>query len=83
MCSLYYGFNKVIYLAFLVLSVNEHVWDNDSYGKVDQFSWPHVYFTDRQKWKSYTSQSTALGGEETGQDKSIEKKSVTLIRREK
>jgi len=29
-------------------------------------------FTDRQKWKPYISQSSSLGGEQTGQDKNKE-----------
>jgi hypothetical protein len=34
-----------------------------------------TFFTDRQKWKAYFSQSSTLEGEETGQDKNKEKKS--------
>jgi len=32
-----------------------------------------TFFTDIKKWKAYISQSSALGGEETGQDKNKEK----------
>jgi len=34
-----------------------------------------TFFTVRQKWKAYISQSSTLGGEETGQEKNKEKKS--------
>ena len=39
-----------------------------------------TFFTDRQKRKAYISQSSALGGEKTEQDKNKEKKSVQEVR---